>query len=121
MSDSSTTFSEIKEKITHFSEERDWHQFHSPKNLAMALTAEAGELMECFLWNDSGASHHTMKDPKKAQEIRDEIADIVIYALEFCNVTGIDISDAIHEKIQQNATKYPVEKARGNSAKYTEL
>jgi len=121
MSDRETTFAEIKEKIREFSLERDWIQFHTPKNLSMALTAEAGELMECYLWTESGNSLKTMDNPKKAQEIREEIADIIIYALEFCNITGIDISEAIHQKMKQNAAKYPIEKAKGNCSKYTEL
>lgn len=88
----------------------------------MALAAEAGELMEHFLWADAQASHTTAaKDSAKRKAIEDELADVIIYALEFANVTGIDLAGAITRKMQQNAEKYPVEKARGRSEKYDEL
>jgi len=121
MPDSDTTFAEIKQRVADFAKERDWLQFHSPKNLSMALAAEAGELMEHFLWADSQASHKTATSEAKRRDIEDELADVVIYALEFANVTGIDLTEAITAKMQQNARKYPVEKAKGRSEKYNEL
>ncbi|WP_309385413.1 nucleotide pyrophosphohydrolase [Cerasicoccus frondis] len=121
MTDSTATVSTIKQRVSAFAEERDWLQFHSPKNLSMALAAEAGELMEHFLWTDSAASHERASDAKRRADIEDELADIVIYALEFANVTGIDLASAIEAKMAQNAAKYPVEKAKGRSDKYTEL
>lgn len=121
MSDQKTTIAEIKEIIRRFVEERDWQQFHSPKNLSMAIAAEAAELMEHFLWVDSEQSREQLTDTDKAEEIRQEIADIVIYALEFANEAGIDLTEAISSKLEQNAHKYPVEKSRGNCLKYTKL
>ncbi len=121
MTDDTATLSSLKQRVRDFAVERDWLQFHSPKNVSMALAAEAGELMEHFLWTDSGASHDRAHEAKRRQDIQDELADIVIYALEFANVTGIDLASAIEAKMAQNAAKYPVEKAKGRSEKYTEL
>lgn len=121
MRDDRTTVSELRGRVMAFARERDWVQFHSPKNLSMALAAEAGELMEHFLWSESAASAAVVADPAKRQKIADELADIVIYALEFANVSGLDVAAAIEAKLVQNAAKYPVEKARGNAKKYTEL
>lgn len=121
MRDEHTTVAELRERVMAFARERDWVQFHSPKNLSMALAAEAGELMEHFLWSESAASQAVVADPKKRQKIADEIADVVIYALEFANVSQLDLAASIEAKLAQNAAKYPVEKARGNAKKYTEL
>ena len=121
MQDKTTTVAELRERVLAFARERDWEQFHSPKNLSMALAAEAGELMEHFLWTDSKASADTARDPKRRTDIEDELADVVIYALEFANIAGIDLAAAIEAKLVKNARKYPVEKARGRSDKYTEL
>ncbi|MGF1449179.1 MAG: nucleotide pyrophosphohydrolase [Opitutales bacterium] len=121
MSDESTTVAALKARILAFADEREWQQFHSPKNLAMALSAETGELMEHFLWMDSEASRDFAQDGRKREQILDEVADIVIYALEFANSADIDVATAIEQKMAKNAAKYPVEKARGNALKYTEL
>jgi NTP pyrophosphatase (non-canonical NTP hydrolase) len=121
MRDATTTLGELRGRVLAFARERDWEQFHSPKNLSMALAAEAGELMEHFLWADSKASADAARAPRKRVEIADEIADVVIYALEFANVCGLDLAAAIEDKLAKNAQKYPVEKARGRSDKYTEL
>jgi NTP pyrophosphatase (non-canonical NTP hydrolase) len=121
MSDPTTTFADVREAIRSFVRARDWEQFHSPKNLSMALAAEAAELMEHFLWQDSAASQQALLDPVKARAVRDELADIIIYCLEFANIAGIDVCDAIRAKMAENDRKYPVDKARGNARKYTEL
>lgn len=119
--DSSTTLAEIKTRVLSFARERDWEQFHAPKNLSMALAAEAGELMEHFLWATPEASRTIAQDALKLRKIEEELADVVIYALEFANMTGIDVAAAIEKKMAANAAKYPVEKAKGRSDKYTEL
>lgn len=119
--DSSTTVAEIKTRVLAFARERDWEQFHAPKNLSMALAAEAGELMEHFLWATPEASRSIASDAAKRKKIEEELADVVIYALEFANMTGIDVAAAIETKMAANAAKYPVEKAKGRSDKYTEL
>ena len=121
LSDSSKTLAEIKARVLAFARERDWEQFHAPKNLSMALAAEAGELMEHFLWAEPEASRTIAQDAAKRKKIEEELADVVIYALEFANMTGIDVAAAIETKMAANAAKYPVEKAKGRSDKYTEL
>lgn len=120
-SDQETKIADLKAAILAFAQARDWEQFHTPKNLAMALAAEAGELLEPFLWQDGPGSGAVCRDPAKRRAVEDELADIVIYALEFANVTGIDVAAAIARKMEANGVKYPVEKARGRSEKYTEL
>lgn len=121
MTDARTTVGELRERVLAFARERDWEQFHSPKNLSMALAAEAGELMEHFLWTESRDSGAPLADRRKREQIEDEIADVVIYALEFANIGRIDLAQAIEAKLAKNAAKYPVEKARGSAKKYTEL
>ncbi len=119
--DSATTVADLKARVLAFVRERDWEQFHNPKNLSMALSAETGELMEHFLWATPEQSAVIVADPAKRTRIADELADVVIYALEFANITGLDVAAAIDAKMAANAKKYPVEKARGRSDKYTEL
>ena len=121
MTDATTTVNTLRARVQAFVRERDWEQFHSPKNLSMALAAESGELMEHFLWAESNASLAVVRDPKKRSAIEDEIADVVIYALEFANICDIDLAAAIETKLAANAAKYPIEKARGRSEKYTDL
>ena len=115
--DSETTLQDLKDAVQAFVRERDWERFHSPKNLSMALAAEAAELMEHFLWDTLEASH----EKARKEDVADELADILLYLLEFANMTGIDVSEAVASKAKKNALKYPVEKARGNALKYDEL
>lgn len=121
LTDSTTTVAELKARVLAFVQARDWEQFHTPKNLSMALAAETGELMEHFLWATPEQSQALAADPAKREKIADELADVVVYALEFANITGIDVAAAIESKMRANALKYPVEKARGRADKYTEL
>ena len=121
LTDSTTTLAELKTRVLAFARERDWEQFHAPKNLSMALAAEAGELMEHFLWADPESSRRIAQEPARRAKIEEELADVVIYALEFANMTGLDVAAAIERKMARNAEKYPVEKARGRADKYTEL
>ena len=122
LKDATATLGEIKARVLAFAHEREWEQFHAPKNLSMALAAEAGELMEHFLWDTpEGSREKVASDPARLAKIEEELADVVIYALEFANMTGIDVAAAIERKMAQNAAKYPVAKAKGRSAKYNEL
>jgi dCTP diphosphatase len=121
LSDSATTVSQLKALVLAFASERDWEQFHAPKNLSMALAAEAGELMEHFLWSTPEDSRRMAQPAAKRAQIAGELADIVIYALEFANITGIDVAAAVEANMAANAEKYPVEKSRGRADKYTEL
>jgi NTP pyrophosphatase (non-canonical NTP hydrolase) len=119
--DSTVTIAQLKARVLAFVRERDWEQFHTPKNLSMALAAEAGELMEHFLWATPEQSRDIAAGPAKSARVAEELADVVIYALEFANATGIDVAAAVDLKMAANAKKYPVEKARGRSDKYTDL
>src|SRR5688572_6226847 len=121
MEDATTTLAELKSRVLAFARERDWEQFHAPKNLSMALAAEAAELMEHFLWATPPQSQSIAQDPVKRVKIAEELADVIIYALEFANTTGLDVASAVEAKMAANAKKYPVEKARGRAEKYTEL
>jgi dCTP diphosphatase len=119
MEDSKTTVQQVKQVLDAFVAERDWHQFHSPKNLSMLISAEAAELMEKFLWMENAASHDEIT--KNRQEIEDELADVIITSFMFANVAKIDISKVIAYKMAKNAQKYPVQKAKGVYTKYTQL
>lgn len=121
LTDATATVAQLRSRLGAFVRERDWEQFHAPKNLSMALAAEAGELMEHFLWATPEESRTRAQDPAHRAKIAEELADVVIYALEFANATGLDVAAAIEAKIEANAKKYPVAKAKGRSDKYTEL
>ena len=121
MPDDDTTLEDLKVRIRAFACERDWEQFHAPKNLVMALSAEVGELMEPFLWGECEVSRHLCEDPEKRAEVAEELADVLIYALRFADVTGIDVAEAVLAKMGKNEKRYPLEKAKGKSAKYDEL
>ena len=108
----------LTQELREFAVERDWEQFHSPKNLAMALTVEAAELMEHFQWMQETES--ISPEPAKCEQIRDEIGDVMIYLVRLAVRLGIDPLDAAIEKLTKNRKKYPVEKVRGKSKKYTE-
>jgi dCTP diphosphatase len=121
LTDSSTTLEHLKDLTATFARERDWEQFHAPKNLSMAIAAEAGELMEHFLWSTGEKSSEQCSDPAQITKISEELADVIILSLQFANMAKIDVAAAIESKIRKNAEKYPVAKAKGRSSKYTEL
>ena len=103
----------LQEQLRQFTAERDWDKFHNPKDLAIALSIEANELLEAFLW----------KDPSEAnrEKVKEELADVFNYALLLADKYGFDVIDIVKEKIEKNAVKYPVAKAKGTAKKYTEL
>jgi len=107
----------LRERLRGFVRERDWEQFHSPKNLAMAMIVEAAELVEHFQWATEQESK-TLQ-PEKLAEVEQEVADTFIYLLRLSDVLGIDLIAAAHHKMDRNAQKYPVDKARGRNDKYT--
>jgi dCTP diphosphatase len=109
----------LRDKLREFAAERDWEQFHSPKNLAMALSAEAGELLEIFQWLTEAQSRSLTPQMHAATE--DEIADVLLYLIRLCDQLGIDPIAAADRKLVANARRYPADKARGNSRKYHEL
>jgi NTP pyrophosphatase (non-canonical NTP hydrolase) len=111
-------FSRLQDSIRDFAADRDWDQFHSPKNLAMALGSEAGELLEQFQWLTESESKTPSAEKKQA--IADEVADVLIYLLRLADKLDIDLIDAAFLKIRKNAEKYPAERVRGSMKKYTE-
>ena len=106
------------EKIVH---DRDWDQFHSVKNLSMALSVEASELLEIFQWMSEADSNNIKNDKKKLSLVEDEIADIFVYLMRIISKTDIDLESVVLAKLKKNVQKYPVEKAKGNSKKYNEF
>ena len=111
----------LQAAIDRFARERDWEPFHSPKNLAMALTGEVGELVEIFQWLSEDASRAVARDPATARQVRDEIADVLVYLVRLAAVLGVDLDEAVRSKLATNARKYPVEKSRGSALKSTRL
>lgn len=117
MSDNQTTLQDLKEKMADFVRERDWEQFHTPKNLSMSIAIEAGELMEHFQWLTVEQSKNL--SPAALQDIGEELADIVIYALSLANTLGLDMADTVLAKMEKNIRKYPSDQVRGKAHKYT--
>jgi NTP pyrophosphatase (non-canonical NTP hydrolase) len=111
--DSTTTVAELRQIIADFVAERDWSQFHAPKNVSMALAIEAAELMEHFQWLTTEASRDLPNDAAKLAEVGEELADVIGYSFALANELGIDVSTAIRAKMVKNAEKYPAEKYRG--------
>jgi NTP pyrophosphatase (non-canonical NTP hydrolase) len=110
MPDATTTIAELKDAVRQFAAERSWEPFHSPKNLSMALACEVGELMEIYRWVDSEPSRHVVDDPAMRLAVADELADVACLLLNLSVSTGIDLSDAIRDKMPRNAVKYPAPK-----------
>ncbi|HEY4526564.1 MAG TPA: nucleotide pyrophosphohydrolase [Candidatus Paceibacterota bacterium] len=122
MKDEETTIQKLKEMVTHFRDERDWGKFNDPKSVAQALSIEASELLEVFLWKEKDQITESLKnEPDFRDELSDEIADVFIYLLQIANDSGIELSKALEAKMEKNALKYPVEKSRGKATKYTKL
>jgi NTP pyrophosphatase (non-canonical NTP hydrolase) len=115
MPDESATIAQMRQAVQAFVDERDWRQFHTPKNLAMSLAIEAAELMEHFQWLDVNASISRGRDPVKRAEITEEIADVCCYLLSLVNALDLDLSEAVQAKLVKNAIKYPADRFRGRS------
>lgn len=103
---------ETIDRIRKFTEDRDWEQFHSPANLAKSIVIEAAELLECFQWNE---------EEYDLQHIKEELADVLVYSQNLLDKLGLDVDEIVNRKMEMNEAKYPVEKARGNYAKYDQL
>lgn len=99
------------DRIRRFTEDRDWDQFHSPANLAKSIVIEAAELLECFQWSDAEFD---------IQHVKEELADVLVYSQNLLDKLGLDADEIVNMKMAQNEAKYPVEKAKGSAAKYTE-
>jgi NTP pyrophosphatase (non-canonical NTP hydrolase) len=104
---------DLTQRLVAFRNERDWEQFHNPKDLALAISIEANELLEAFLWKGA--------DEAKVEKVKEELADVFAYALLMANHYNLDVAEIVREKVARNAEKYPVEKARGTAKKYDEL
>jgi NTP pyrophosphatase (non-canonical NTP hydrolase) len=113
------SMAKVIEQIRAFRDERDWRQFHNPKDMAIAISVESAELLEHFLWKKDAEVEKQITERK--EQISDEIADIGIYLLELSDNLGINMIAAMERKLAKNAAKYPVEKAKGSNKKYTEL
>ena len=105
---STVKLEQLKEKIRSFNSDRDWDQFHSPENLAKSIAIEAGELLECFQWSDDF----------NPEDVTDEMADVFVYLLQMADKLNVELVDIADKKMDRNALKYPVDKAKGNSTKY---
>ena len=122
MSAAPDTLADLQAAAIRFRDERDWAQFHTPKDLALGLTAEAGELAELFLWQTSSQIETALRDdPAFRLRLCHELADVQIFLFYLAKAGELDLAAAVRAKISLNAAKYPVEKARGNATKYTEL
>ena len=114
-----TTIDTLTAEIRAFRDARDWMQFHNPKELAVAITAEAGELLQHFVWQDAAQSERRVVE--RRPDIESEIADVAILLFELADNCGIDLAAAMRAKLARNEERYPVDKARGSNAKYNEL
>lgn len=116
-----TTLATLQRQVLAFREARAWRQFHTPKNLAMALAIEAGELQELFLWKDDGEIQAALRDPHFHHRLQEEMADVLIFLLYLADAAQVDLAAAVPAKIAKNEAKYPMSKCHGRHAKYSEL
>mgnify|MGYP003955125613 CR=1 FL=1 len=114
-----TEFESLRDKLSDFAAERDWDQFHSPKNLAMALAGEAGEVIEHFQWLT--AEQSMALPPATRDEVALELADVLLYLVRLGDVLGVDLADAARRKMRINAERYPIERAHGRADKHDRL
>ncbi|MDP4012911.1 MAG: nucleotide pyrophosphohydrolase [Candidatus Nanoarchaeia archaeon] len=119
--DHEAKINDLKDKIKEFCEDRDWDQFHNAKDLAIALSIEASELLELFRWKSGNEVEELFQNEKKREDIEDEMADILYFLVRMAQRHNIDLSEALDKKMEKNNNKYPIEKARGSNKKYTEL
>lgn len=116
--DNDTKLAELKEAVKKFTDERDWQRYHTPKDLAVSISIEAAELLEKFQWKSEEEIEELLNDPKYKEEVKEELADVFNYCLALSNTLGIDLSEALLEKVKRNSEKYPVEKTKGKYKKY---
>ena len=119
--DKTVTIQDLKKKIYDFCDERDWYQWHTPKELAIGVITEASELLEHFRFRSDEEMQAMFDDLEKRAEIESEVADVFFFLLRFCERFDVDLSDALQRKIEKNAEKYPVALAKGSNKKYTEF
>jgi NTP pyrophosphatase (non-canonical NTP hydrolase) len=119
--DEQDTLASLQRRVIEFRDARAWGPFHTPKNLAMALAIEAGELQELFLWKEDPEILESLRNDPFGTRLQEELADILIFLLYLAEATGIDLSEALKAKLVKNQAKYPVSKSFGSSKKYNEL
>jgi dCTP diphosphatase len=117
----SSEFEDLLNKIQNFSDARDWSQFHTVKNLILAVSAEVGELAEVVQWKSDQEVVEYLKSPEGKNKLSEEVADVAIYLLRICQQQQIDFVEVLNKKMDSNSVKYPVDKSKGNALKYTEL
>jgi len=117
MPDQTTTIADLRKAVDAFVDARDWHPFHNAKDLAVSIAIEAAELLEEFQWQDAAQVAETSADPAARERVRQELADVLIYCMSLSNALGIDISDAIRDKLVLSGRKYPAEAYRGRARK----
>ncbi|NKX56274.1 nucleotide pyrophosphohydrolase [Arthrobacter mobilis] len=115
------TVKELQELVKQFAADRDWEQFHTPRNLILALCGEAGELAELLQWTSDADVEAWLAEPSNRQKLRHELADVFSYLLRISDVCGVDLEEALVEKIELNQSRYPISLAKGSARKYTEL
>lgn len=118
MSDQTVTISKMKDRVRKFVEEREWTRYHKPKDIAISISIESSELLECFQWLSDDEVEKIIKDHQKLKEIESELADVMIYCLSLSNALGTDLSRIVLEKLKENELKYPLEKTKGFYRKY---
>ena len=121
MSDEKTTLIDLRDMVKKFVNDREWSQYHNPKDVAVAISLEASELLEHFLWVPDKESGAIAKEAEKRLKLEEELADIIIYCLSFANVLKIDVAKAVEDKIRLNAIRYPVELAKVDDAKPSDV
>lgn len=116
-----STVKELMEKIKAFCEERDWDQFHNPKDLAIGISTEANELLDIFRFKSEQEMRQILSEPSKREHVEEELADTLFFVLRFAQMNGIDLGEILDKKMLKNAVKYPVDKSKGKNLKYTEM
>ncbi len=121
MNDNKTNINELKNVVKKFCDDRNWDQFHNPKDVAIGISSESAELLDLFRFKSEAEINEMMSDIKKREMIGEELADIIFMSLRFAQKFNFDISDELQSKINKNAKKYPIEKSKGSNKKYNEL
>ncbi|MFH0748972.1 MAG: nucleotide pyrophosphohydrolase [Candidatus Bathyarchaeota archaeon] len=119
--DETITIEKLKKLVLSFRDERNWKKYHNPQDLAISLSVEAAELLELFQWKNNEEIKDFLKNSESYQKVCDELADIIIYSLDLADIIDADVSEIVQKKLETNAKKYPVEKAKGSAKKYSEL
>lgn len=115
------TVKELSDRIKKFCEERDWSQYHNPKDLAIGISTEAGELLDIFRFKDAEDINEIFQNSSKRKKVEDELADVLFFVLRFAQMNDMDLKEILENKIAQNTEKYPVDKVKGKNKKYNEL